>query len=106
MKFEFELDALDAEDFSDLFQFRRMRLLAAMLDNELSPLNYVRDNLAEYQRGYINSIKLLDDLQNRVYGCTAAYDTDLTQYIDRYGENEYDADGNFVRVMRVDTQSD
>lgn len=96
MKFEFELDSIDVADLHSMFMREQHRILKRMLEAERGKLDYIV-NIPAYIRGCFNELRQLDRLVNVI---NPRYEFDSSHLIallvDRYGENIYDADGNYT----------
>jgi hypothetical protein len=92
MKFKFELDDVDTENFFTLFQREQNRIISTMLDAVVEQ----REPLACWMRGYITAVLNLDALAVKVHPRLTLHGHELMQpHIDVYGVNVYDVDGNY-----------
>ena len=99
MKFEFELDGIDTQNFFGVFQSQSIAIVTRSLDIELGRFDYVKtEDIPSWMRGCINELLQLDRLAQIV--SSGKFNTnyrDIAQHmIDRYGENQYDADGEYT----------
>ena len=92
MKFEFELDGIDAQNLYGLFQSDVRHTIMRMFDAQDGLVEYATD-VPAYVRGCINSIRQTDILCNKVNPEFKLNSEPMIAYwIAKYGENTYEND--------------
>ena len=99
MKFDFELDGIDTQNLFGIFQSQSIAIVQRSLDIESGKLDYIKtEDIPNWMRGCINELLQLDRLAQIV--SNGRFNTnyrDIAQImIDRYGENQYDEDGEYT----------
>ena len=98
-KFEFELDEIDVENFLNMFYIEKMRLYMCLVEAEHGKVDYITEEMKPaWMRGYMDSMRYNDELRLKVTGYDESDDTIemLSTFIEKYGENIYDENGNYI----------
>ena len=99
MKFEFELDGIDAQNFFGIFQSQSIAIVTRSLDIEMGKFDYVKtEDIPSWMRGCINELLELNRIADIVSG--GRFNTsyrDIAQHmIAKYGENQYDENEEYT----------
>ena len=98
MKFEFELDDIDVQALGDIFRSQQRHDIMRMLDIERGKFDYINtEDIPSWMRSAINHMQQLDILVHKVSPrFIFSSDSILNGFIARYGENQYDEDGEYT----------
>lgn len=99
MKFEFELDGIDTQNFFGMFQSQSIAIMTRALDIEMGKYDYVKtEDIPSWIRGCINELLELDRIADIVSGgkFNTSYGDIAQHWIDRYGQNQYDENEEYT----------